>query len=108
MNQIHNDLNDTMAVPANPDWRLDRSPLPILFAQVVEYAEKERFLGLCQNISNPVALTEAQTILIRCGASATVLTHCYADIKRLKRAWMRSCYPGGKDSKIYSMALLNQ
>jgi geranylgeranyl pyrophosphate synthase len=108
MIQIHDDLNDAMAVPANPDWRLDRSPLPILFAQGIEHTEKERFLELRQNISDPVALTEAQTTLIRCGASATVLTNCYADIKRLKRSWMRFCYLGGKDSKIYWMALLRR
>jgi geranylgeranyl pyrophosphate synthase len=68
MIQIHDDLNDTMAVPANPDWTLGRSPLPILYAQTVEHPERERFLELRQAIPDPEALTEAQSILIRCGA----------------------------------------
>lgn len=68
MIQIHDDLNDTMAVPANPDWTQGRSPLPILFAQSVDHPERQKFLDLRQNISNPDVLREAQNILIRCGA----------------------------------------
>ena len=66
--QIHDDLNDSMAVPANPDWLQGRKPLPILFALTVEHPDQERFLNLYQNISNGNALQEAQEILIRCGA----------------------------------------
>jgi len=68
MIQIHDDLNDTMAVPANPDWTLDRSPLPILYAQTVQYADREKFLELRRALPDPEALKEAQIILIRCGA----------------------------------------
>jgi len=66
--QIHDDLNDVMAVPANPDWILGRSPLPILFAQTVDHPEKDYFRYLRERISEPGALSEAQGILIRCGA----------------------------------------
>jgi geranylgeranyl pyrophosphate synthase len=66
--QIHDDLNDTMASPANPDWIMGRSPLPILFAQVVEHPEKARFLELRRAVPDADALSSAQTILIRCGA----------------------------------------
>ena len=69
MIQIHDDLNDTMEVPANPDWMGGRSPLPILFARLVEHPLRARFGELCQNIANsPEALDEAQVILIQCGA----------------------------------------
>ena len=68
MIQIHDDLHDTMAVPANPDWTLGRSPLPILFAQVVEHPDRARFLALRRALPDPEALAEAQAILIRCGA----------------------------------------
>ena len=68
MIQIHDDLNDTMAVPANPDWLQKRKPLPILFALTVEHPDHARFLALYQNMSNGNALQEAQEILIRCGA----------------------------------------
>ena len=68
MIQIHDDLNDTMAVPANPDWVQGRKPLPILFALTVEHPDQARFLELYQNISKENALQEAQEILIRCGA----------------------------------------
>jgi geranylgeranyl pyrophosphate synthase len=68
MIQIHDDLNDTMAVPANPDWTLGRSPLPILFARLVDHPEHQRFLDLHRDVSDPDALREAQNILIQCGA----------------------------------------
>jgi geranylgeranyl diphosphate synthase, type I len=71
MIQIHDDLNDTLAIPANPDWTLNRSPLTILFAQVVEHPERKRFLELRARLNqavDPEALAEAQSILIQSGA----------------------------------------
>jgi geranylgeranyl pyrophosphate synthase len=68
MIQIHDDLNDVMEVPANPDWTEGRSPLPILFARLVDHRDRSRFLELQRNIFDPLALEEAQEILIRCGA----------------------------------------
>ena len=68
MIQIHDDLNDTMAVPANPDWLQKRRPLPILFALSVEHPDRKRFVDLYEDISRGNALQEAQEILIRCGA----------------------------------------
>lgn len=68
MIQIHDDLNDAMATPANPDWTSGRPSLPILFAQIVDHPEKARFIELRRIIPDPNALSEAQTILIRCGA----------------------------------------
>jgi geranylgeranyl pyrophosphate synthase len=68
MIQIHDDMNDTMAIPANSDWFQKRKPLPILFTQTVEHPERVRFIELCKNISAGDALQEAQEILIRCGA----------------------------------------
>jgi geranylgeranyl pyrophosphate synthase len=68
MIQIHDDLNDVMEVPANPDWTEGRSPLPILFARLVNHRDRSRFLELRRDISDPLALEEAQEILIRCGA----------------------------------------
>ena len=68
MIQIHDDLTDTMAVPANPDWLQGRSPLPILFAKSTDHPERNRFLELLQKVSDEESLHEAQEILIRCGA----------------------------------------
>src|SRR6185503_12331837 len=68
MIQIHDDMHDSMESPANPDWIQGRSPLPILFASLVQHPEQKRFLALSQNITEPAALEEAQDILIRCGA----------------------------------------
>jgi geranylgeranyl pyrophosphate synthase len=68
MIQIHDDLNDSLAVPANPDWLKGRKPLPILFAELVNHPERARFVELCRDISAEDALQEAQEILIRCGA----------------------------------------
>lgn len=73
--QIYDDLHDTMAVPASPDWILGRSSLPILFAQVVEHPDRARFLELRRAVSDLEALAEAQTILIRCGAVSYGVHH---------------------------------
>ena len=66
--QIYDDINDTLAVPASQDWILGRSSLPILFAQTVDHSEREYFLALRGEVSNPEKLAEAQGILLRCGA----------------------------------------
>jgi geranylgeranyl pyrophosphate synthase len=75
MIQIHDDLNDSLAVPANPDWKLGRASLPILFAQTVEHPQRERFWELRQVIADPEALIEAQTILLRSGAISYGIHH---------------------------------
>lgn len=68
MIQIHDDLHDTMERPAGPDWNQKRSPLPILFARLVEHPDQDRFIELHQNIEREGFLEEAQEIIIRCGA----------------------------------------
>ncbi len=66
--QIHDDLNDSLAVPANVDWLSGRSPLPLLFAQLVDHPDRQRFLELRHQVEEPLALEEAQTILVHSGA----------------------------------------
>lgn len=78
MIQIHDDLNDTMAVPANPDWLQGRKPLPILFALSVDHPDRDRFTKLYNNISVGNGLREAQEILIRCGA----ISYCVDQLLR--------------------------
>ncbi len=68
MVQINDDLNDVLAVPANPDWQQGRYPLPILFATLVPHPERARFIELRAQTDAAWALAEAQAILIRCGA----------------------------------------
>jgi geranylgeranyl pyrophosphate synthase len=73
MVQIHDDINDSMAEPANPDWIEGRSPLPILFAQRVDHPARARFEELRPQAGTDLqALKEAQDILIQCGA----LSYC--------------------------------
>jgi geranylgeranyl diphosphate synthase type I len=66
--QIHDDLNDCLATPANVDWLQGRSPLPILFAIRVAHPQQDRFIELRGGVSDPAALAEAQAILVSCGA----------------------------------------
>jgi geranylgeranyl pyrophosphate synthase len=68
MVQIHDDMHDSMETPANPDWLQRRSPLPILFASLVNHPERSRFLELKEQVDDTAALEEAQEILIQCGA----------------------------------------
>jgi len=78
MIQVYDDLNDTMAVPANSDWLQGRKPLPILFALSVDHPDRARFAELYKSIPVENALQEAQEILIRCGA----LSYCVDQLLR--------------------------
>jgi geranylgeranyl pyrophosphate synthase len=82
MIQIHDDLNDTMAIPASPDWIQKRATLPILFAQIVDHPARQRFLELFGNITDPEALREAQEILIHCSA----VSYCVDQLLHRHRA----------------------
>jgi geranylgeranyl pyrophosphate synthase len=82
MIQIHDDLNDTMAVPTNADWLQKRKPLPILFALTVQHPDRARFIELYEEIPAGSALEEAQQILIRCGA----VSYCVDQLLRKYRA----------------------
>lgn len=71
--QIHDDLRDSLEMPASTDWALGRLPLPILYALTVPHAERERFAELRARLMNPddstpQVLSEAQAILVRSGA----------------------------------------
>lgn len=69
MVQIHDDLDDTLAVPAKPDWNEGRAPLPILFAREVKHPSRSRFVELLARVrEDATALEEAQQILIASGA----------------------------------------
>jgi geranylgeranyl pyrophosphate synthase len=82
MIQIHDDMHDSMETPANPDWVQGRSPLPILFASVVNHPEQQHFLALSRRISEPDVLQEAQEILIHCGA----ISYCADQLLRKHQA----------------------
>ena len=59
MIQIQDDLSDVMETPANPDWIMGRSPLPVLYAQTVSHPDRAQFCRLRQTISDPDALAAA-------------------------------------------------
>lgn len=100
MIQIHDDLGDTMAKPAGPDWIQRRFPLPILFATFVDHPDKTKFEKLRTEISSPEKLEEAQNILISCGA----VSYCLDQL--IKR------YQAGKkllsNIKLSDSAILNK
>ena len=76
--QIHDDLSDSLAVPANPDWVQRRASLPILYATLVDHPDRKRFLSLQQEVIDPKKLNEAQIILVHCGA----ISYCIDCIRR--------------------------
>jgi geranylgeranyl pyrophosphate synthase len=97
MIQIHDDVKDCLAQPAGPDWLLGRASLPILFAQTVTHPWQEQFKRLRPAVSDPAALTEAQTILIRCG-SVSYCVSCLLERYREARSLLQDLplpYPGG-------------
>lgn len=82
--QIHDDLRDALKTPAGPDWLNWHPTLPILFAQVVDHPDRERFIALRETIAEPGSLREAQTILVRCGAISYCLDQLVTRYKKAK------------------------
>jgi geranylgeranyl pyrophosphate synthase len=85
MLQIHDDLKDALAVPANSDWLNGRFTLPILFAHTVDHPWKERFNSIQKEVSDPDLLAEAQGILVRCGALSYGLFQIQEHAQRVEK-----------------------
>jgi geranylgeranyl pyrophosphate synthase len=81
--QINDDLKDTMDRNINVDWLYGKMTLPILFANIVNYPQKERFLFLQKSISHKGYLEEAQKILLSCGAISYSLDQLLGRYKML-------------------------
>lgn len=79
--QIHDDLNDCLAEPANVDWLQGRAPLPLLFAELVPHPQQQRFMQLRSQVEDPAALREAQQILVRSGA----ISYCVNELLTRQR-----------------------
>jgi geranylgeranyl diphosphate synthase, type I len=81
--QLHDDLDDALAIPAQPDWRRPRNNLLTLYALTVDHPDRERFVKLLEKTDQPDQLREAQAILSRSGA----VSYCaYHLVKRHKEA----------------------
>ena len=89
--QIHDDLRDALEVPANSDWLNGRFNLPILFAHTVGHPQKERFNTIRQSVDDPKYLTEAQEILVRCGALSYGLFQIQEHANRVKDLFTKLC-----------------
>jgi geranylgeranyl pyrophosphate synthase len=73
--QIHDDILDALEKPANPDWKQMRNNLLFLYAQTADHPDRERFLAIRSQVADPEMLTEAQKILLRCGAVSYGMYH---------------------------------
>lgn len=82
--QIHDDLNDCLAEPANVDWLQGRAPLPLLFAELVPHPARERFVALRGQVAQPDALREAQSILVSSGAISYCVNELVTRHQRLQ------------------------
>lgn len=90
MIQIHDDLVDCLESTAGPDWTQGRTPLPILFTEIVEHADKDRFIELKKNILFDENLLEAQKILIKCGAVSYCIDQLFPRYKKAKSILKKS------------------
>jgi len=66
--QVYDDLNDTLAVPAKPDWLQGRNPLPILFALQVDHPDRvlqsgQQYQNCCFPQLQTSRLSETQAYL---------------------------------------------
>ena len=51
--QIQDDISDALETPANPDWKLNRNNLLLLYAQTVDHPGRERFQALRSGTEDP-------------------------------------------------------
>jgi geranylgeranyl pyrophosphate synthase len=95
--QIHDDINDALEIPANPDWKQMRNNLLLLYARTADHPDRERFLTLQSRVDDPEALKEAQQILIRSGAISYGMYHIWnrhdSGLNILKKAALRNPKP---------------
>jgi geranylgeranyl pyrophosphate synthase len=102
MLQIHDDLRDTLEIPADSDWLNGRFTLPILFAYTVDHPWKERFNVIRQSVDQPELLTEAQEILVRCGALSYGLYQVQEHAKQVKTLIAKlECQDQGELRKLF-------
>lgn len=66
--QVSDDLSDAMKKPAGVDWSRPSNNLALLYATQVDHPSRDRFVELLTATSDPTALEEAQTLLLRSGA----------------------------------------
>jgi geranylgeranyl pyrophosphate synthase len=83
--QIGDDLTDVFKGGITPDWKTMSNSLPILFARIAEYENKERFNALVQAIETPGHLEEAREILVSCGAFSYCIYHMVAAYHDLQK-----------------------
>lgn len=85
--QLHDDLKDAMTTPAKPDWQRPNNNLLMLYAKTAAHPQRERFLRLLDQVTyDPIALREAQQIIIQSGALgyfAYHLTQLHKESKKL-------------------------
>ena len=81
--QCGDDMSDALARPAKPDWQRGWTNLVILYAEVADHPERAHFKTLVQRIDDADALSEAQAILVRCGA---ISYGCYHVIEGYREA----------------------
>jgi geranylgeranyl pyrophosphate synthase len=73
--QVHDDIQDALETPANPDWKQRRNNLLFLYALTADHPDRERFTTLRSQVDDPDALRAAQQILIRSGAVSYAMYH---------------------------------
>jgi geranylgeranyl pyrophosphate synthase len=73
--QIHDDIQDAMETPANPDWKQGRNNLLFLYALTADHPDRDRFKTLRSQVDDPDALRAAQQILIKSGAVSYAMYH---------------------------------
>jgi len=66
--QLHDDLVDAFASPANPDWTEGRNNLLVLYARTADHPQRKRLESLLPLVDDPAILREAHQILIQSGA----------------------------------------
>jgi geranylgeranyl pyrophosphate synthase len=73
--QIHDDIQDAMETPANPDWKQGRNNLLFLYALTADHPDREQFTTLRSQVDDPETLRSAQQILIKSGAVSYAMYH---------------------------------
>ncbi len=82
--QIEDDIDDALEVPANADWKMRRNNLLLLYADTVDFPDKELFRRLAKKIDYQDNLVKAQKLLVSCGAVSFAAYHLVSRYRRAK------------------------
>lgn len=93
--QISNDLRGAFQIPANPDWKMTGSSLPILLALVTSHPYSDELKNLLtQDLNQKGNLERAQEIFVKCNSVSLCCDHIAQRLEDIYQGLCKCLLPG--------------